>query len=1049
MHLPTTMHPTPQPQPQQPQQQTTGQHHPHPNTQQQQQQHYQHPQQPHHLPNPSPHPHSNAHTHAHQHHDGPHPQQQHHNMPHHAPHIAHPNSGHHIGQHQQPFMHAQQRQQQQFLQQTHNDHTNQHHHVNQQLHLPQHAQHHHQSQAQPHQLRQPLNNHHMNHSSQSGHQNHPMMMNHSQYPPMMYAPINIQFVPPTGGHFPAHFNNLPNMNYRTDNLSVNSQLSQPSAQAHPAPPPHPPQQQQQQQQTTSINHNNIPQRIAPIPAPVVSTSSTNNTGVQHINNGPSLDPHLQNRIPMNPPYMIPGSYMNPYNHMQMTPYAMPPGAYPGTNMAHNNPAMMPPRLPADLGIRPAPIDAHNQLPPIPRAAPLNPAAIVMASKPAVPIPTSSVVPPVPNSAPQVPDRPRVRKALAIVDPRTRHVFTEDELKGSVTDTKTTSAASNTTSVPSSTSKPTTPTTGNASVASPTDPEEKKTSKTEIEPSTDDTTRDIKKMTTSTTAIDPITSTTQNSIPLPNNMRQNVLESLPVTISNTSPISGMSTISTNSTASTKSEAITANLVAEVQILSIADPKRVASPTLKPMKEDTETTAEDPTCDTNNHRTDVSHDISSTGDIVKKDQGESVDDQEKVSGKKINSNLPYAPDQFSPINRDGRRKYTINFLMAIGRAMGHDFTPVDHDRDPFRPNFINEHNHFNNYRDASMGRRANQQSINKPPRKIIAIPTLPEIELKTAEKPWKPELETEKNKTDDTGEVDTKRLLKTFRGLLNKLTPQKYDSIIEKVELLDLEYQERLISVIDLVFDKAVDEPGFCNLYASLCKVIAEKNTNFSFHLIKKCQGEFETTDLYDGLDVEKRTVAIESEGDVAKKKILEEELYEDMRLRRKKYLGTIKLIGEMYKLGLLIPKIIGFCIKHLMQEANNENLECLCSLITTVGATMASETDPNIQNSLKACLDILGQFAHNKKSQQGAFVLESRIRFKILDIIELSRRNWRPRMVENNPKKIEEIREEAKQEELIQRHHHNHTKNTQKNDDRDRFRRPGNMPSSFTKSGAYK
>lgn len=439
--------------------------------------------------------------------------------------------------------------------------------------------------------------------------------------------------------------------------------------------------------------------------------------------------------------------------------------------------------------------------------------------------------------------------------------------------------------------------------------------------------------------------------------------------------------------------------------------------------------EPINELDSERTDSLNSGGSTEQSPKHQQPETAtpSTSEKVTTpvRKTNPKLPYEAGQFSPLNPNGSKKYSIKFLRAVFDDMKERQEIVDSPQRPFRmdfaPSYMNnpEYSGPNNSLLSSSGpimRRSSQQAINKP-RKIINTHSLQqEVELKTVENPWKPELMDEKHKAIEGGKLDDQRLIKVFRGHLNKLTPQKYDSLIEKIRELDLNGAERLNRVIDLVFDKAVDEPSFCELYARMCKVIAANDTTFCFHLVKKCQSEFETQDLYDGLNVEARKIDIENEQDITKKKFLSDELYEEMRLRRKKYLGTIKLIGEMYKLGLLIPIIIGFCIRHLMSSASNENLECLCSLIETVGAKLDQEPDPGIKESLKNTLNVMKDFAKTGKINE-LFELEKRIKYKIMDTLELSSRNWRPRVTGEKPDKIDVIREEADKEMHRQQHNH--------------------------------
>lgn len=64
-----------------------------------------------------------------------------------------------------------------------------------------------------------------------------------------------------------------------------------------------------------------------------------------------------------------------------------------------------------------------------------------------------------------------------------------------------------------------------------------------------------------------------------------------------------------------------------------------------------------------------------------------------------------------------------------------------------------------------------------------------------------------------------LYKKFRGILNKLTPQKFNTLIDKVKGLKIDTQKRLEGVIDLVFEKAIEEPNFSEAYAVMCSKLS--------------------------------------------------------------------------------------------------------------------------------------------------------------------------------------------------------------------------------------
>lgn len=203
----------------------------------------------------------------------------------------------------------------------------------------------------------------------------------------------------------------------------------------------------------------------------------------------------------------------------------------------------------------------------------------------------------------------------------------------------------------------------------------------------------------------------------------------------------------------------------------------------------------------------------------------------------------------------------------------------------------------------------------PRKVIIAGLPEEVPVKRSENAWKPK----KPEADDPKEAETLELLKRTRGLLNKITPEKFDTLVNKIEFNLIDTEDRLRRVLDLVFEKAVQEPSFCTMYASLCKVLSQHkvqttgpdgkpvNVKFSALLLTKCQKEFEG-DVYKDIDVEAREAAIKEENDPDKKKLLMDELDDEKRRARKRALGNIKLIGELYKLNMLVFQIVVYCIQ---------------------------------------------------------------------------------------------------------------------------------------------
>jgi translation initiation factor 4G len=63
---------------------------------------------------------------------------------------------------------------------------------------------------------------------------------------------------------------------------------------------------------------------------------------------------------------------------------------------------------------------------------------------------------------------------------------------------------------------------------------------------------------------------------------------------------------------------------------------------------------------------------------------------------------------------------------------------------------------------------------------------------------------------------------------------------------------------------------------------------------------------------------------------------DRRVKRK-YLGTIRFIGELFMLGMLTVKIMHECVHRLLGSWNKhhdeDSVECMCKLLTTIGKKM--------------------------------------------------------------------------------------------------------------------
>ncbi|KQJ83878.2 eukaryotic translation initiation factor 4G isoform X1 [Brachypodium distachyon] len=281
------------------------------------------------------------------------------------------------------------------------------------------------------------------------------------------------------------------------------------------------------------------------------------------------------------------------------------------------------------------------------------------------------------------------------------------------------------------------------------------------------------------------------------------------------------------------------------------------------------------------------------------------------------------------------------------------------------------------------RTNVQGMSSPSQ--VAAPLMHKAEKKY-----------EIGKVSDEEEAKQRQL----KAILNKLTPQNFEKLFEQVKALNIDNIVTLNGVISQIFDKALMEPTFCEMYASFCFSLAGELPNFvkddekiTFKrlLLNKCQEEFER-----GEREQAEADKTEEEGGMKQS----EGEREEKRLRaRRRMLGNIRLIGELYKKKMLTERIMHECIKKLLgeyQHPDEEDLEALCKLMSTIGEMI---DHARAKGFMDLYFDIIQKLSANSK-------LSSRIRFMLEDVIDLRNNKWRQRRKVEGPKKIDEVRRDA-------------------------------------------
>ncbi|CAB4488670.1 unnamed protein product [Rhizophagus irregularis] len=248
------------------------------------------------------------------------------------------------------------------------------------------------------------------------------------------------------------------------------------------------------------------------------------------------------------------------------------------------------------------------------------------------------------------------------------------------------------------------------------------------------------------------------------------------------------------------------------------------------------------------------------------------------------------------------------------------------------------------------------------------------------------------------------------LLNKLTLKNFDSISSQIiDYANKSKDERdgrmLREVTRLIFESSFDDTRFCAIYAQLCRTVMErvdpeiidenvKNTEgkcvqgatlFRKYLLNRCQENFQK-DLKVNIPFPSNDKG-------------EFDLYYAAAKAKRQRLSLVIFLCELFKLNMLTERIIHEIIKKLLifqGSPDEEEMERLCKLMEIAGKQLDHvELNPHEQMKL-----IQLDHAKAKKYMESYFDrmeeisklpnLSNRIKFMIMDVIDLRNNAWKPR-----------------------------------------------------------
>ncbi|XP_022217232.1 eukaryotic translation initiation factor 4 gamma 3 isoform X3 [Drosophila obscura] len=425
------------------------------------------------------------------------------------------------------------------------------------------------------------------------------------------------------------------------------------------------------------------------------------------------------------------------------------------------------------------------------------------------------------------------------------------------------------------------------------------------------------------------------------------------------------------------------------------------------------------------------------------------------------INYNEGQWSPSNPSGKKQYDREQLLQLREAKASRIQPEVKNvsilpQPNLMPSFIrnNNNNNSNNKRVQSMvgaiggrnsesgggfiGKQVSMSGVQGGGGRSsmkgmihVNLSLNQDVKLNQNENAWRPRGVNKSESSADVKATQEKdELVRRVRGILNKLTPERFDTLVEEIIKLKIDTPDKMDEVIVLVFEKAIDEPNFSVSYARLChRLISEVKArdermesgtksnlaHFRNALLDKTEREF-TQNVSQSTAKEKKLQPIVDKikkcSDLNEKAELEAFLEEEERKIRRRSGGTVRFIGELFKISMLTGKIIYSCIDTLLNPHSEDMLECLCKLLTTVGAkfeqTPVSSKDPSRCYSLEKSIARMQAIA-SKSDKDGAKV-SSRVRFMLQDVIDLRKNKWQSTRNEA-PKTMGQIEKETKNEQL--------------------------------------
>ncbi|XP_045188996.2 eukaryotic translation initiation factor 4 gamma 1-like isoform X1 [Mercenaria mercenaria] len=227
-----------------------------------------------------------------------------------------------------------------------------------------------------------------------------------------------------------------------------------------------------------------------------------------------------------------------------------------------------------------------------------------------------------------------------------------------------------------------------------------------------------------------------------------------------------------------------------------------------------------------------------------------------------------------------------------------------------------------------------------------------------------------------------LYRKTQRILDRLTEHTFRTMLTKMQELPIDTETKLNGVIDIIYEKALNDRKRCVAYANLCRGMAMLKVpsdsksgefvNFRAVLLDRCQKEFSKN-----RPALKSGTKMAEDGEVENtwRRQLDDREVKD----RQQSLGNIWFSGELFKLKMLTEKIIHDSVFKLLCNRHPDDLECACTLLAIIGKELdVDKAKPRMDQYFKHMASLVN------RETTPAYV-----KMLLHGVIDLRRNKWAP------------------------------------------------------------